>query len=168
MTNALLVAMFETKAWADRGLYDALLAIPDDSGADPVEMFRIRALMDHMTVVDRLFRARIAGEPEPFAGIISPVTPSFAELRGIAAETDDWLLDYARRAMPAELEEVIAFTFTDGDPGLMTRGEMLGHILTHDAAHRGAIGFSLGRMKLKGGPDTLTSYLSWKRGSSTA
>ena len=163
MANALLTTLFEAKAWADLGLYDALLAIPDDSGADPVEMFRIRALMDHMTVVDRLFQARIAGEPEPFEGIISPVTPSFAELREIAAETDAWFIDYLRDATPEELAEPIRFTFTDGDPGLMTREEMLGHILTHDIAHRSAIGLSLGRMKLKGGPDTLTSYLSWKR-----
>jgi uncharacterized damage-inducible protein DinB len=163
MANTLLITLFECKAWADRGLYDALLAIPDDSGADPAEMFRIRALMDHMTVVDRLFKARIAGEPEPFEGIISPVTPSFAELRGVAAATDDWFVDYLGRATPRELEEPIAFTFTDGDPGLMTRGEMLGHILTHDSAHRGAIGLSLGRMKLKGAPDTVTAYLSATR-----
>jgi uncharacterized damage-inducible protein DinB len=140
-----------------------LLAIPDNSGADPVEMFRIRALMDHMTVVDRLFKARIAGEPEPFAGIISPVTPSFAALRQIAAATDDWFVGYAGRATAAELEEPLTFTFTDGDPGLMTREEMLGHILTHDNSHRGAIGLSLGRMKIKGAPDGLTSYLSAMR-----
>lgn len=160
MTNTLLITLFEYKSWADRGLYDALLAIPDDSGADAIEMFRIRALMDHMTVVDRLFKARIAGEPEPFEGIISPMTPSFGELREIAAATDGWFVDYLRRATPEELEEPIVFTFTDGDPGLMTRAEMLGHILTHDNSHRGAIGVTLGRMKLKGAPDTLTSYLS--------
>jgi uncharacterized damage-inducible protein DinB len=163
MANKLLTTLFAYKAWADRGLYDVLLAIPADSGADPIEMFRIRALMDHMTVVDRLFKARIAGDPEPFAGIISPVTPSFAALREIAAATDDWFVDYAGRATQAELEEPLTFTFTDGDPGLMTREEMLGHILTHDNSHRGAIGLSLGRMDMKSAPDTLTSYLSATR-----
>ncbi len=45
----------------------------------------------------------------------------------------------------------------------MTRGEMLGHILTHGNSHRGAIGQVLGTIKVKGAPDMLTSYLSSKR-----
>ena len=162
MADTLLTTLFEHKAWADRGLYGALLAAPGD--ADPVEMFRIRALMDHMSVVDRLFKARVAGEPEPFEGILSPATPSFAELRDIAAETDAWFIAYAGRATEAELAAAVAFTFTDGDAGLMTRAQMLGHVLTHDQAHRGAIGLLMGRLEIKDAPDMLTSYLSATRG----
>lgn len=161
MTNKFLTSLFEYKAWANRGLIDALLAVPED--AHPIPMVQIRILLDHISVVDRLFKARIAGEPEPFAGIVSPQTPSFAEVRDIFAANDAWFLDYVRSASPAALDEVVLFTFTDGDPGRMTRGEMLGHILTHGNSHRGAIGQVLGTIKVKGAPDMLTSYLSSKR-----
>ena len=158
MTNKFLTSLFEYKAWANRGLIDALLAVPED--AHPLEMAQIRILLDHMRVVDALFRARIAGEAEPFAGVVSPQTPSFAALREIFAANDAWFIDYVRAVPPAALDEVVEFTFTDGDPGRMTRGEMLGHILTHGNSHRGAIGVKLGPLKIKGTPDMLTSYLS--------
>jgi uncharacterized damage-inducible protein DinB len=156
-----LTSLFEYKAWADRGLVDALRAVPEE--AHPMAMAQIRILLDHIGVVDRLFKARIAGEPEPFAGVISPVTPSFAELRDIFAANDAWFIDYVRSASPVALDEVVEFTFTDGDPGRMTRGEMLGHVLTHGNSHRGAIGQMLGTIKVKGAPDMLTSYLSRAR-----
>ena len=63
----------------------------------------------------------------------------------------------------ADLDEVLEFTFTDGDPGRMSRAEMLGHVLTHGNSHRGAIGPKLGAMKIKAGPDMLTSYLSSRK-----
>jgi len=156
-----LTSLFAYKAWADRGLIDALLAVPE--GEHPMQMAQIRILLDHIRVVDSLFRARIAGAPEPFEGIVSPVTPSFAELRDIFAANDSWFLDYVRDASPAALDEVVVFTFTDGDPGRMTRGEMLGHILTHGNSHRGAIGQLLSTIKVKGARDMLTSYLSSTR-----
>jgi uncharacterized damage-inducible protein DinB len=161
MSNAFLTSLFEYKAWANRGLYDALLAAPAD--APMVEMFIIRATLDHVSVIDQLFKARIAAEPEPFDNITSPTTPSFAELRDTVAKTDAWYVDYVRTATQAALEETVTFTFKDGDPGRMTRAQMLGHVLTHGNSHRGAVGATLDRIKVKGAPDMLTSYLSSTR-----
>jgi uncharacterized damage-inducible protein DinB len=161
MPNKLLTALFEYKAWANRALYDALLAAPP--GAHPMEMATITITLDHVSVVDQLFQARIAGAPEPFPGVISPQTPSLAALRDTVAKTDAWYIDYVRAVPPAELDEVLTFTFTDGDPGRMSRAEMLGHVLTHGNSHRGAIGSKLGAINIKGVPDMLTSYLSSRR-----
>ena len=162
MSNKLLTSLFEYKAWANRGLYDALIAAkPAEEHA--MEMVGITFTLDHMSVVDQLFKARIAGEPEPFPGVISPQLPSLTELRDTVARTDAWYIDYVRAVPQAELDEVMTFTFTDGDPGKMTRAEMLGHVLTHGNSHRGAIGPKLGAMKIKPGPDMLTSFLSSKK-----
>lgn len=162
MSNKLLTALFEYKAWANRGLYDALLAVP--AGEYPMEIATITITLDHVSVVDQLFKARILGEPEPFPGIISPQLPPLAQLRDTVAKTDAWYIDYVRAVPQSELDEVMTFTFTDGDPGRMSRGEMLGHVLTHGNSHRGAIGPRLGAIKVKAGPDMLTSYLSSRRG----
>jgi len=162
MSNKLLTSLFEYKAWANRGLYDALLAAqPAEEHA--MELAMITITLDHVSVIDQLFKARIAGEPEPFPGVISPQLPSLAELRDTVAKTDAWYIDYVRGVPQAELDEVLEFTFTDGDPGRMSRAEMLGHVLTHGNSHRGAIGAKLGAIKVKGAPDMLTSFLSSKK-----
>jgi uncharacterized damage-inducible protein DinB len=158
MSNKLLISLFEYKAWANRGLYEALLAAP--ANAPKRDMYVIRATLDHVSVVDQLFKARIAGEPEPFDGILSPVTPSFAELCDTVANTDAWYIDYVRGASQGALEEIVTFTFKDGDPGRMSREEMLGHVLTHGNSHRGAVGKMMETIEVKRAPDMLTSYLS--------
>ena len=163
MSNKLLTALFEYKAWANRGLYDALLAATPVAEEHAMTFATVTITLDHVSVVDQLFKTRIAGEPEPFEGIISPQLPSLAELRDTAAKTDAWYVDYVRDASQADLDEVLTFTFTDGDPGRMSRAEMLGHVLTHGNSHRGAIGPKLGEMKIKGTADMLTSYLSARR-----
>ena len=48
----------------------------------------------------------------------------------------------------AALREVIEFTFTDGDAGRMSREEMLLHVVSHGAYHRGNIGQVLRRSRL--------------------
>lgn len=164
MSNKLLTSLFEYKAWANRGLYDALLAAPV-AEEHAMEMVGITFTLDHMSVIDQLFKARIAGEPEPFPGVISPLLPSLAQLCDTVAKTDAWYIDYVRAVPQAELDEVLEFTFTDGDPGRMSRAEMLGHVLAHGNSHRGAIGPKLGAMKIKAGPDMLTSFLSSTKGA---
>jgi uncharacterized damage-inducible protein DinB len=161
MTNRMLVSLFEYKAWANRGLLAALVAVPEGEHALP--MMQIRILVDHMSVVDQLFRARLIGEPVPFEGTISQQTPSFGELTQTVARTDAWYTGYVGAVTPGALDETIDFVFTDGDKGHMTRGEMLGHVLTHANSHRGAIGQMMGSLKIKGAPDMVTSYLSGKR-----
>ena len=41
---------------------------------------------------------------------------------------------------PEQLAQTVAFTFTDGDRGAMTREEILLHVITHGGYHRGNVG----------------------------
>lgn len=158
MSDPFLTSLFKYKAWANQALLDALESAPED--ASPMALAQIRITLDHTNVVDQLFRARIEGRPEPFAGVISPKTPTFSELRAIMRETDAWYVDYTRNATPSELETVVEFAFLDdGKRGRMTKGEMLGHVLTHANSHRGAIGVTLDTLGIKGPADMMTSFL---------
>lgn len=115
---------------------------------------------EHTSIVDRIFRARILDETPPFESVVSGRVPALDDLRRTMAETDAWYVDYAGGASPAELDEVVEFTYVaDGEPGRMTRGEMLGHVLTHANSHRGQIGEMLGRLGVDGAPDMLTTFL---------
>ena len=158
MTAKLLTSLFRYKAWANQGLIDALETIPAD--ADRRARAVIVLTLDHASIVDQIFKARIAGEPTPFGAVVSARPPALDDLRRTMAATDAWYVDYVGRASPVELDEVVEFTYVDdGAAGRMTRGEMLGHVLTHGNSHRGAIGEMLGRLGVSGPPDMLTTFL---------
>jgi uncharacterized damage-inducible protein DinB len=158
MTAKLLTSLFRYKAWANQGLIDALETIPAD--ADGRQRAVIVLTLDHTSLVDRIFRAHILGEAPPFESVVSARVPALDDLRRTMAETDAWYVDYVGAASPAELDEVVAFTYVaDGEPGRMTKGEMLGHVLTHANSHRGQIGELLSRLGVGGPPDMLTTFL---------
>ena len=64
MTAKLLTSLFRYKAWANQGLIDALETIPED--ADRRQRAVIVLTLDHTSLVDRIFKARILGETPPF------------------------------------------------------------------------------------------------------
>jgi uncharacterized damage-inducible protein DinB len=158
MTAKLLTSLFRYKAWANQGLIDALETIPED--ADRRQRSVIVLTLDHTSLVDRVFKARILGEAPGFESVVSGRVPALDDLRRTMSATDAWYVDYVGAASPAELDEVVEFTYVaDGEPGRMTRGEMLGHVLTHANSHRGQIGELLGRLGVAGAPDMLTTFL---------
>jgi len=162
MGNTFLTSLFEYKAWANRGLYALLQNVP--AGEHVGEMAVIALTLDHVARVDQVFKARLCGEPEGLDRVVAQAVPDWQELAARVAAIDGWYVDYTKRATKAELEEPIDFTFLlDGEPGHMTREEMLGHVLTHGNSHRGAVGQMMSQLRIKGAPDMLTSYLSRDR-----
>jgi uncharacterized damage-inducible protein DinB len=86
--------------------------------------------------------------------------PRLNELAETVRATDAWYIDYVRSASEAELAEPVDFTFVaDGMSGRMTREAMLGHVLTHGASHRGAVGKMLEILEVEGPPDMVTTFL---------
>ena len=64
----------------------------------------------------------------------------------------------AAAAAPRSLSQSIAFVFTDGDQGYMTREEMLTHVVTHTGYHRGEAGRLLTQAAARDGHGV---YLPW-------
>jgi len=157
MPNAFLVSLFEHKAWCNRRLVEALRAIPDDM--DRTQLAIILFTLDHTSIVDQIFKAHLIGEAPGFGSVVAGRLPDLGALGVTTSQTDAWYIDYARRVSPAELETIVAFTFVgDGDEGRMTRGEILAHVITHGAAHRGAIGKMLETANVAGAPDMVTTF----------
>jgi len=157
MPPSFLATLFQHKAWCNRGLVEALRAAPAD--VDRRQMAVILFTLDHTAIVDQIFKGHLAGVPHRFTGVIAGRMPDLDALSRTLAETDAWFLDYAGRLSPAELDEEVAFTFVDdGAPGRMTRGEMLAHVITHGASHRGAIGKMLEGLGVRGASDMVTTF----------
>lgn len=75
------------------------------------------------------------------------------------ARTDACYLDFVRNVTPRELAEAVDFGFVDdGAPERMTRSDMLAHVITHGASHRGAIGKMLEGASVPGASDMVTTF----------
>jgi uncharacterized damage-inducible protein DinB len=160
MSATTLVSLFNCKAWANSELFDVLATLPSDYPAEHWEARRtcIRTL-NHIYVVDRLFRAHLNGEPNPFEATNTKATPLLAQLRADVEATDAWYQSYVSSLTAAGLSEVLDFTFTDGDRGRMSREEILLHIITHGSYHRGGVGQVLKAIHVAPPRDLYTKFL---------
>lgn len=161
MPNTFLITLFEHKAWCNRRLVEALRAAPAE--ADRGQMAVVLFTLEHTSIVDQIFKAHLSGEPHGFDSVVAGRKPDLDRLGATLAETDAWYLDYVAKVSAAELETRVAFTFVDGDEGRMSKGQMLAHVITHGASHRGAIGKLLEAMKVVGASDMVTTFESQRR-----
>jgi uncharacterized damage-inducible protein DinB len=156
MSSATLKSLFGHKSWANGELFTLLATLPAER-ADPLHTC-IRTL-NHIYVVDRIFRAHLAAEPRPFDATNTKSTPSLAQLQAEVAATDAWYENYVAGLSPTDLAEVLDFQFTDGDSGRMTREEILLHVITHGAYHRGNVGQVLKSISVAPPRDLYTRFL---------
>ncbi|MBX5089273.1 DinB family protein [Rhizobium lentis] len=155
--QTLLNALFRYKASIDGELLDALSALGE--GARGNAFSSALRVLNHAHLVDRIFAANLQREVHDFTASWSSEAPPLAQLASSIRETDRWYIDYTSRIKPEEMEEVIAFTFTDGGRGRMSREEMLAHVATHAGYHRREVGRLLPEIESTAMRDVFTGYL---------
>lgn len=133
-----LQSLFAYKAWANEELFAALAEV--DAAAHPAEVRSATRILNHVHVVDRIFQAHLDGQPHPYEATNTNETPTVAALAAAVKAVDAWYLSYVAALPPTALPERVRFVFTDGDAGLMSREEILLHVITHGGYHRGAAG----------------------------
>ncbi|MGF6495493.1 putative damage-inducible protein DinB [Luteibacter sp. 621] len=156
MPNTTLSALFAQKAFANAALLDKLDGFTD---THPEENVMCRRTLNHALVVDRVFKGHLTGEPHGMTATNTPETPSLAELREAVTAMDQWYQAYVAGIAADALAEEVAFVFTDGQNGRMSRDEILHHVTQHGAYHRGNVGQVLRTLGITPSPDTLTSFL---------
>jgi len=156
MSPKLLSSLFEFKAWADADLLSALERVPADQG---VTLRGCLHWLEHIHRVDSLFQAVLEGAPRPFDSTFAEHTPDLERLRPAMLATDAWYVEHVAGFAPERLGEVLAFTFTDGDRGSMSREEILLHVLTHGVYHRGNVGQLMMSASLAPPRDVLAKFL---------
>ena len=137
-TSTLLHSLFKYKAWANDQLFAELAKV--DPAEQPDARHNAMRILNHIYVVDQIFAAQLSGAVQSFTATNTAETPTLEALRDGVAMLDAWYVDYSTDLSPDQLAENIAFNFTDGDKGLMSREEMLTHVSLHGAYHRGGAG----------------------------
>ena len=157
MSLRALTTLFAQKSWANAELFTAIAAISLPDHAQTVH--NATRTLNHIYVVDRIFRAHLLGEKHPYTATNTPQTPELGELHFAVAETDQWFEAYLPTLTEQGLTQTIAFQFTDGDTGRMTREEMLFHVLSHGSYHRGNVGQMLKGIGVAPPRDLLTKFV---------
>lgn len=157
MTSQPYARLIDIKRWADRGLYDVVgRNLQRLSSEEASIMLRI---LDHIHVVDRIFRHHLQGLPHSFQAPRSPTMPQFQALASAAGQVDDWYASYVRGLADEEFEQPVEFTFTSGKRARMRRGEIILHVCLHGTYHRGNAGAVLQLKGLTPSRDSITDFL---------
>lgn len=156
MTLISLQSLFAYKAWANAELFTLLATLP---ASQSEQLHTCIRTLNHIYVVDRIFRAHLSAEPRPFDATNTQDTPSLDLLRTNVEVTDAWYVNYVAALSEADLSQVLAFEFTDGDAGQMSREEILLHVATHGAYHRGNVGQVLKSLSVAPPRDLFSRFL---------
>lgn len=155
--STLLQTLFGYHAWANVDLFNKLESV--DAEKHGKELQTALRLISHYYVVSRIFAGHLQGVPHGFTSDNLEEIPALHDLKAAVTTSDQWYLDYLHKASSTTLSELVAFTFTDGDKGTMTRHEMLQHVALHSAIHRGEVSRILVQLSITPPWDTLAVYL---------
>lgn len=148
---------FAYKQWADQRTLQAVATL--DATTQSATLAFVCQQLNHMLIVEELFRARLLGLPAPHAATNSAQLPELAELERRLLASDAWFASHVAGMEPDRAAEIIRFVFADGLAGSMSREEILFHILNHGTYHRGAIGHALEQAGAQRPADTYTLYI---------
>ncbi|MFV3411541.1 DinB family protein [Pseudomonas nitroreducens] len=153
----MLTQTFAYKCWSDRRTLDAVAQI--DPGRFPEEYAFALQQLNHMAIVEDLFRARLSGAADPHPATNTEAVPGLDELRERLLVSGQWYVEQLAALTAERAREVIRFRFTDGRNGSLTREEMFFHILNHATYHRGSIARALDQAGVAHPADTYTVFV---------
>ena len=128
-------------AWADKLIHAAVGALPEGEAVKPRQsVFKSMAhTLNHVYVIDRIFQAHLEGREHGYKARNTETHPPLAELWRQQEEIDAWYVRWSDGLTEDALREKLSFTFVGGGEGVMTRGEILLHVVNHTTYHRGFV-----------------------------
>jgi uncharacterized damage-inducible protein DinB len=139
LTTSAARTLARYNAWSNKVLFDAIAALPpgEASKERPTLFKTMIGTMNHLYVIDLIWQAHIEGRPHGFTRRDGVLHPALQDLRDAQQTLDAWYLDWSGAQSDADLDLPVNFTLTTGNKGVMTRGEILYHVVNHSTYHRG-------------------------------
>jgi uncharacterized damage-inducible protein DinB len=147
--------------WANKLIFDAVAALPAGEATKPRQtLFKNMVhTLNHNYVIDRIFQAHLEGLPHGYGARNTPDHPPLEELWHGQQALDAWYVAWSDRVTPAQLDEVVPFTFVGGGEGRMTRMQILMHLVVHTSYHRGFVADLFYQVPARPPTTDLTVYL---------
>jgi uncharacterized damage-inducible protein DinB len=127
--------------WANKLIFDAVAALPEgEATKERASLFKNMVhTLNHNYVIDLIWQAHLEGRAHGFTARNTPGHPPFEELRHKQQAIDDWYIAWSDGLSEKALAERVHFTLIGGNHGVMTRGEILLHVVNHTTYHRGFV-----------------------------
>ena len=148
-------------AWANELIFAAVAALPEAEAVKPRKsVFRNMVhTLNHNYVIDRIFRAHLEGREHGYTARNTETHPPLAELWGAQQDIDRWYVETYDAMEESRLSEKVRFTFVGGGEGVMTRGEILQHLVNHTSYHRGFVAQMMYEVPVRPPTTDLTVFL---------
>jgi len=161
VTNSDARTLTRYNAWANELIFAAVAALPEGEATKPRRsVFRNMVhTLNHNYVIDRIFQAHLEGRSHGYTARNTSEHPPLAELWRSQHELDLWYVDWSDAIEDAALTEKVNFTFVGGGEGVMTRGEILQHLVNHTSYHRGFVAQMLYEVPARPPTTDLTVFL---------
>ncbi len=130
------------KAWANELIFSAVKLLPEAEATKerPTRFKNMVHTLNHTYVIDCIFKAHLEGRQHQFKARNTPTHPPSHELWESVKVVDQWYIDYVTSLSEQQLAERISFQFVDGGEGIMSRIDMILHVVNHGTYHRGFVG----------------------------
>ena len=128
-------------AWANEMIFAAVAKLPPGAAEKPRPgLFKnMQHMLNHNFVIDDIFKHHLEGQAHAYTGRNTADYPPLGQLLAMQRKIDAWYIAWSDGITPAQLEEVVKFTFVGGGDGALSRGDILLHIVTHTSYHRGFV-----------------------------
>ena len=133
--------------WANQVLFDSLARLqPEALHTDAGLFFRsIHRTVDHMLVVLRLWAARLRGEDLP-VDLHSVAEPQWGDLKHTLQHELRQFRHWLAQQPDSAFERTVRYTRTGGEVHHSSASDILTHLMTHFAHHRGQVSAAATRL----------------------
>jgi len=127
--------------WANELIFEAVAGLPEGEAAkERQSLFKNMVhTLNHNYVIDLIWQAHLEGREHGFAARNTPGHPPLAELWRKQRLVDEWYVAWGDKLSETALGENVHFILIGGNKGVMTRAEILLHIVNHTSYHRGFV-----------------------------
>lgn len=141
ITNSTARMLARYNAWANKLIFDAVAALPaDEASKERKSLFRNMVhTLNHNYVIDRIWQAHLEGREHGYTARNTPDHPPLAELWPAQQAIDAWYIAWSDAQTDTALDEALTITLIGGNRTVMTRGEILLHVVNHTSYHRGFV-----------------------------
>jgi uncharacterized damage-inducible protein DinB len=128
-------------AWANQLMFGAVAALPEgEATRERGTLFKNMVhTLNHNYVIALVWQAHLERREHGFAARNTEDHPPLAELRAAQQAVDAWYVKWADTLSEDALRDEVSFTLIGGNRGVMTRSEILLHIVNHSSYHRGFV-----------------------------
>lgn len=148
--------------WASAELFKSLDSLSDEQRQADISLFfrNIHMTVDHILIVTRNWRARLAGEFGKVKNDDAPLYDEWEQLKPAVLDEFVQLKTWLTQKKPEWFQQVVEYPGSDGTKQRVSARDGLIHVMMHAVHHRGQISTACTRLHV---PSPEMDYLFYLR-----